>query len=127
MLVGSIVTLSNPAACMRAVQSSSVRAPAIQPVQRAMIPVSCGESSRDSTMSEIANRPPGLRTRRASRKTAFLSAERLTTQFEMITSTELSGSGMLSMVPSRNSTLSTPALALLAFARASISGVMSSP
>ena len=32
------------------------------------------------------------------------------TQFEMITSTELSGSGMFSISPLRNSTLSAPAL-----------------
>ncbi len=50
-------------------------------------------------------RPPGLNTRKASRKTRSLSADRLITQLDMITSTELSGSGMCSIWPLRNSTL----------------------
>jgi arsenite methyltransferase len=45
------------------------------------------------------------------------------TQFEMTTSTELSGSGICSISPFRNSTLSTPAFFLFSFARASISSV----
>ena len=43
---------------------------------------------------------------------ASLSAERLMTQLEMITSTELSGSGICSISPFRNSTLDAPALRL---------------
>ena len=42
-----------------------------------------------------------------------MSAERLITQLEMMTSTELSGSGMFSISPLRNSTFSMPALALV--------------
>ena len=49
------------------------------------------------------------------------------TQLEMMTSTELSGSGMFSICPFRNSTFSTPALRLFSSARASISSVMSRP
>ena len=53
------------------------------------------------------------------------------TQFEMTTSTEASSTGRASMVPSRNSTFERPVVAknLTAFlrARASISGVMSTP
>ena len=60
--------------------------------------------------SLTANRPPGLSTRKASASTRSLSVERLITQLLMITSTEASGSGMLSISPLRNSTLSTPAL-----------------
>ena len=49
------------------------------------------------------------------------------TQLEMITSTELSGSGIASISPLRNSTLSTPAFRWFSRARASISSVMSRP
>jgi hypothetical protein len=55
-------------------------------------------------MSETAKRPPGLSTRKASARTRGLSAERLITQLEMTTSTELPGSGMFSISPRRNST-----------------------
>ena len=48
-----------------------------------------------TTTSDTAKRPPGFSTRKASAMTRSLSADRLITQFEMITSTELSGSGML--------------------------------
>ena len=74
-----------------------------------------GASRRDLAPyhnSETAKRPPGFSTRNASRNTRSLSAERLITQLEMITSTELSGSGMFSISPLRNSTFSTPALRL---------------
>ena len=49
------------------------------------------------------------------------------TQFEMTTSTEPSGSGMLSISPLRNSTLPTPAFRWFWRASASISSVMSRP
>jgi hypothetical protein len=55
-----------------------------------------GRTSRRMTTSDTANRPPGFRTRNLSRKTASLSTERLITQFEMITSTDRSGSGITS-------------------------------
>ena len=70
--------------------------------------MSAGTSPRTTT-SDTANRPPGFSTRKASRSTASLSLDRLMTQFEMMTSTELSGSGMDSMVPFRNSTFVAPA------------------
>jgi len=56
------------------------------------------------TTSQTASRPPGCSTRKASRNTRSLSAERLITQFEMITSTELSEGNMLDS-PFKNSTL----------------------
>ncbi len=74
-----------------------------------------------------AKRPPGFKTRKASRNTLSLSAERLITQLEMITSTELSGSGMCSISPLRNSTLAMPDFFLFSLASASISSVMSRP
>ena len=77
--------------------------------------------------SDTAKRPPGLSTRNASRSTASLSVDRLMTQFEMTTSTELSGSGMCSIVPLRNSTFVAPALRWFSRASASISSVMSRP
>jgi hypothetical protein len=40
-----------------------------------------------NTMSETANRPPGLSTRKASEMTLGLSVERLMTQLEITTST----------------------------------------
>ena len=55
---------------------------------------SAGTSPRTTT-SDTAKRPPGFSTRNASRSTRSLSAERLMTQFEMMTSTRASGSGML--------------------------------
>jgi hypothetical protein len=58
--------------------------------------------------SDTANRPPGLSTRNASAMTRSLSADSSITQFEMITSTELSGRGMRSISPFRNSTLMRP-------------------
>ena len=97
---------------------------------RPTAPCSCrtaaGTSPRTTT-SDTAKRPPGLSTRNASRSTLRLSAERLTTQLEMITSTEASGSGMDSMSPLRNSTFSTPAFRWFSRASASISSVMSRP
>ena len=74
-------------------------------------------------VSDTAKRPPGLSTRKASRSTRSLAAERLITQFEMMTSTVLSGSGMFSIWPFKNSTFSTPALRLFSLARASIPSV----
>jgi hypothetical protein len=55
-------------------------------------------------MSETARRPPGFRTRKTSARTRRLSLDRLIAQFEMITSTEPSGSGTCSISPWRNST-----------------------
>src|SRR5437763_5639790 len=80
-----------------------------------------------TTTSDTAKRPPGLSTRNASWSTRRLSAERLITQFEMITSTEASGGGMFSISPFRNSTFVTPALRWFSRANPSISSVMSRP
>ena len=85
------------------------------------------ENSRLVTTSETAKRPPGLRTRCASRRTRGLSTDRLMTQFEMITSTDWSGRGMPSMSPLRNSAFVIPASVWLRRANSSISSVMSSP
>src|ERR1700683_2656050 len=49
------------------------------------------------------------------------------TQFEMMTSTELSGRGMFSISPFRNSTFATPACFWFSRASASISSVISRP
>ena len=68
------------------------------------------------TTSETAKRPPGFNTRKASCNTRSLSPDRLITQFEMITSTVLSGSGIASISPFKNSTFSRSGLALV-FAR----------
>src|SRR5260370_32567512 len=105
MRVGSISTCSNPADTSLSRYSFSSSAPATQPTHRRMFCRICGSTSPCVTTSETASRPPGLSTRNASRNTASLSAERLITQFEMITSTELSGNGMCSISPLKNSTL----------------------
>src|SRR6266852_3062464 len=127
MRVGSISTCSNPADTSLSRYSFSSSAPATQPTQSRMFCRICGSISPRVTTSETASRPPGLSTRKASRSTRSLSAERLITQFEMITSTELSGSGIFSISPRKNSTFSAPALRLFSLASASISSVISSP
>src|SRR5580700_2541722 len=118
---------SNPAAPSFARYSSSSSAPATQPTHKSMLCRISAAISPRVTTSDTANRPPGFKTRNASRNTLSLSAERLITQFEMITSTELSGKGMCSISPRKNSTFSAPALRLFSFASASISSVMSRP
>ena len=86
-----------------------------------------GVSASSATMSLIPSRPPGRSTRAISRKTAGLSAARLTTQLLITTSIDSAGSGMASMWPLRNSTLVAPASAAFRCASASISSVMSRP
>src|SRR5688572_7129164 len=85
-----------------------------------------GRSPR-STTSDTANRPPGFSTRCASRITCALSAERLITQFEIITSTVSDGSGMFSISPRRNSTFVNPERFWFSLASFSISSVISRP
>ena len=112
--VGSISICSNPA-------SVELRTGIPYPPARRQCSLPTAERSGASpagtspctTTSDTAKRPPGFNTRKASRSTRSLSAERLMTQFEMITSTELSGSGMFSISPFRNSTFSTPDLLLI--------------
>ena len=84
-----------------------------------------GSTSSAAIRSLTPKRPPGLSTRATSRSTAGLSALRLSTQLEITTSTDASGSGICSMRPRRISTLPAP----MVFRRASstISGVMSRP
>ena len=119
--------LSNPARASLATYSYSSSAPAIQPTHSSMFCRTSAGTSPRVTTSETANRPPGLSTRKVSRNTRSLSAERLITQFEITTSTELSGNGMFSISPLRNSTFSTPAFRWFSWASASISSVMSRP
>ena len=80
-----------------------------------------------ATTSEIAMRPPGLSTRIASRKTAPLSGDRLITQFEMMTSTDASGTGRCSISPNRNSTFVASIRRALSRALVTISGVAFRP
>ena len=114
--VGSIEASSNPAPRQLCDVFLSSSAPAMQPTQSNMLLRTSSGTLPRTTTSDTANRPPGFNTRKASRSTRSLSAERLMTQFEMMTSTELSGRGMFSISPFRNSTFSTPAC-LLVFAR----------
>jgi hypothetical protein len=53
--------------------------------------------------------------------------ERLMTQFEMTTSTLLSGSGIASIIPCKNCTFSIPASCRLRSASSNMGPVMSSP
>ena len=82
--VSRISTSSKPAASSSRSNSSSVSAPAMQPVHCAMSRRVASSMSGSATMSVTAKRPPGRSTRAASRKTDGLSAERLITQLEMI-------------------------------------------
>src|SRR3990172_8637997 len=80
---GSISTSSNPAASIVARYADSSRAPATQPIHNSTLRrMSTGTAPRTTT-SDTATRPPGFRTRKASRRTWSLSAERLITQFEV--------------------------------------------
>src|SRR5688572_16484285 len=119
--------LSNPASPSRRRYSSSLSAPATQPTHSSMLRRTSAGTSPRTTTSETAKRPPGFSTRNASFNTLRLSADRLITQFEIITSTLLSGSGMLSISPLRNSTFVAPADSALRRASRSISSVMSRP
>src|SRR6266545_4376333 len=118
---------SNPCSASRALNSSSSRAPATHPTHASMLRRTADRSRPRTTTSDTAKRPPGFSTRYASWSTRRLSAERFITQFEMITSTDASGSGICSMSPFRNSTFVTPALRWFSRASASISSVMSRP
>src|SRR3989475_8858274 len=120
MRVGSTATSTKPTSVRRRWYSFSSSAPATHPTHSSMLRRTAGGSSPRTTTSDTANRPPGLSTRNASRSTRRLSAERLTTQFEMITSTDASGRGICSISPFRNSTFTTPALRWFSRARASI-------
>ena len=90
---------SKPAAESLLRYSSSPSAPATHPTHRSTLWRISGAIVPRVTTSETAKRPPGFSTRNASRNTLSLSAERLITQFEIITSTELSGRGICSISP----------------------------
>src|SRR5436305_5494993 len=85
------------------------------------------ENGQEKQISETANRPPGESTRYASRNTCPLSADKLITQFEMTTSTALSGNGIFSITPFRKRTFSIFASTRLRSASSSIASVISSP
>ena len=72
-----------------------------------------GSVSPRTTTSDTAKRPPGFSTRKPRASTRRLSADRLMTQLEMMTSTERRAAECASMSPFRNSTFSTPAFALI--------------
>ena len=99
----------------------------MQPTQAPRSARSSGESRSSATTSLTPTRPPGLSTRAISRSTCALSVERLMTQFEITTSTLSAGSGTFSISPRRKWTFVAPASALLRWASASISSVMSRP
>ena len=66
----------------------------MQPTYEPRSARSVGVSASSATMSLIPSRPPGRSTRAISRKTAGLSAARLTTQLLITTSIESAGSGI---------------------------------
>ena len=112
MRVGSTSTCSNPAAVNLFVIILLVQraGDAADPQQNILRTSGSDFAAGDHVGNGEAS--PGFRTRKASRRTLSLSAERLMTQLEMMTSTELSGSGMFSISPFRNSTFSMPDLRL---------------
>ena len=62
----------------------------MQPTQSSMLCRTDAGTTPRTTTSETAKRPPGRSTRKASLRTRALSADKLMTQFEMMTSTESS-------------------------------------
>jgi hypothetical protein len=86
-----------PASASASRNSTSVRAPAMQPVHSRMSAFVASSMSGSAITSDTAKRPPGRSTRAVSAITVRLSAARLITQFEMTTSTEPSGKGISSI------------------------------
>ena len=70
---------------------ASESAPAMQPTQAPRSARSSGVSWSSATTSLMPIRPPGLSTREISASTGALSVDRLTTQFEITTSTVSAG------------------------------------
>src|SRR5208337_3465392 len=97
-------------------------APETQPMYAATDFWIASGRGRVTTVSDTMNLPPGFRTRRASANTRPLFGARLITQFEMMTSMELSSTGKASISPRRNSTLAYPPRFALARARSIIAG-----
>ena len=102
--LGRRLICSNPVAASTARASSSVAAPETHPESSARSARISSGRTAVATTSAIARRPPGFSTRKASRKTAALSGERLITQFERMASTLRSATGRCSISPRRNST-----------------------
>src|SRR5256886_12194100 len=124
---GVMVMPVNPARVRPSRYSVTEGAPAMHPARAPHWSRSAGVRWSSARMSVMPRRPPGRSTRKLSAKTAGRSVDRLITQLEMITSTELSGSGIASIWPWRNSTFCAPSARALARARSSISVVMSRP
>ena len=106
---------------------AAVTVPVVQPARCSAAARKAGSVSSPAMTSLTPSRPPGRSTRNASASTRGLSADRLITQLEITASTCPSGSGMSSMLPSRNAVFSAPAAAAFARARLIISGAPSSP
>jgi hypothetical protein len=123
----SISTSRKPASRIALRYAPFSSAPERQPMYAATDRWTAAGSGHTKTMSDTISRPPGLKTRNASRKTFFLSGERLMTQFDTITSTERSAQGRFSISPKRNSTLVKPPFRAFDLAFSIISGVISTP
>src|SRR5271165_6841645 len=89
-------TSTNPRLASQPSTRSAGAAPAMQPHNKAGSDCSSAGSGAVLMMSDTASRPPGLRTRKASRNTCSLSGTRLITQFEITTSAALSAIGRCS-------------------------------
>jgi hypothetical protein len=82
-------------------------------------------TGRETATSAICTRPPGRSTRRISANALALSGTRLRTPLLVTTSTEASGNGIASALPSTTSTVSAPANATFRRSFSSICGVRS--
>ena len=100
---------------------------AIQPAYIAALSVNSFGKIPCNTTSETQKCPPGFRTRRISLKMRSFLGRRFRTQLLTTTSAVSFRTGMFSMSPSLNSTLSQPRFAALARALASICGEKSIP
>jgi hypothetical protein len=92
-------TSTKPASLNQPSTRSAGAAPATQPHSNVGSACSSGGSGAMLMTSDTASRPPGLRTRKASRNTCALSGTRLITQFEITTSAVLSAIGRCSSSP----------------------------
>ena len=112
---------------MRPRYSSSRIAPETHPVYDRTSSLTISGSSLERTISEIMALPPGLSTRNISENTLLLLGARLITQLLITTSMVLSATGIVSMSPSRNSTLVMPSFFALSSAFSIMAGVISMP
>src|ERR671914_637955 len=128
--VTSTATSSNPASESSASYSPLSSAPETHPNHSSTFRATPGGNSffsPRSTTSETANRPPGVRTLKASPITCSFSVEKLITQLLITTSTCPSRRVTSSISPCKNSACSTPASAWFLRASSSIPTVMSRP